>query len=651
MTVSLRSKNKTKVKIIKLAFTLVMIVFMARLVWLQVIDREKFLAAAERQQNHVIEIQAERGRIYDRNMQVLAEDIDSYTYYLVPERIGNKRDVARKLARITGQSGWLTKFKQHPKFLYIERKTTKKMERRLESSGIKELAKFVEPRRVYPSGQLGLAVLGRVDIDNKGLSGLEIQYDTYLSGKNGKAILKRDGLGYCYDFNQQPVIAPQSGSDIVTTIDLNLQQIVEQEMVYALKENDAVFGIGLFMKAGTGEILACAVLDSLGVPATRNRAITDQYEPGSTFKLITIAQALVSGLYKLDDRIYVEDGKFRINRRTIRDDHEYDTLTVGDALVFSSNIAHSKMALALGDQAIFKAIKEAGFIEKLGVDFPAEAAGYITSPSWRDHYLANISFGHGVSASPLQIISLYNAVASNGYLHKPYFASEMIKPDGSHSVIGRSFKIRKLYNDNIRYKLKGLLREVVERGTATKAVSEQVNISGKTGTALKLNDDGRGYNHKKARASFVGYFPSENPMVVGIIIFDSPKTSRYGGETAVPVFRNIAERYYCLPQMMAERYVEGNVIESEPNAEYASVEYIEEYEEVIEKIKPYYDLNHMPDKVPDFKGLTVRQAIKLASLVGVEFRIEGSGIVKSQSPQAGAAIADMKMLNLRCKNK
>ncbi len=649
MTVSLKSKINAKINLIRIILGVIMLVFVARLVWLQVIARDKFLAAAERQQNHIIEVQAERGKIYDRNMRVLAEDIDSYTYYLVPERISNKRAVANKLARITGKSGWLAKFKRHPRFLYIERKTTREMESKLESSGIKELAKFVEPRRVYPNGKLALAVLGRVDIDNKGLSGLEIQYDKYLSGCNGKTMLKRDGLGHCYNFNQQPVIAPDPGSDIVTTIDLNLQQIVEQEMVQAMKDNDAVSGIGLFLKAGTGEILACAVLDSLGKPATRNRAIADQYEPGSTFKLITTAQAISSGLFEPDDKIYVEEGKFRIGRRTIRDDHEFDTLTVEESLVFSSNIAHSKMALALGDEVLFKAIKEAGFIEKLGIDFPAEAPGYMTSPSWREHYLANLSFGHGISTSTLQIASLYGAVASNGYLYKPYFTSEMISPDGSRSVVGRSCKIRKLYDTNIQELLKRMLREVVEVGTATKAISRMVSISGKTGTALKVREDGRGYDHRKARASFVGYFPSDNPMVVGIIMFDEPKNSRYGGETAAPVFRSIAERYYSLPEFMAGRYVDNtNYVEPEPNASYASAGQTDEYARVMETIEPYHELNEKPDEMPNFKGLTVRQAIRLASMVGVEFKIEGSGIVESQSPRAGAKLDDIKILNLRC---
>ncbi len=364
-----------------------------------------------------------------------------------------------------------------------------------------------------------------------------------------------------------------------------------------------------------------------------------------------MAQALQSGLYELDDMMYVEEGKFRIGRRTIRDDHEYDTLSVGDVLVFSSNIGHSKIALELGDEAIFKAIKEAGFIERLGVDFPGEAPGYISAPGWREHYLANVSFGHGVSASPLQITSLYNAVASNGYLYKPYFVSELIKPEGERSVMGRSFQIRKLYEGDLRGNLKSLLREVVQRGTATKAISKSVDISGKTGTALKIREDGRGYDHSKARASFVGYFPSENPMVVGIIIFDDPKTSRYGGETAAPTFKNIAERYYSLPIILREQIVNNNRPELEPNAEFAAADDQKEYDELISKIKPYYDLNNKPDRIPDFKGLTIRQAVRLASLAGMECNFEGSGVVKDQSPRAGSEIDDIKMISLRCENK
>jgi cell division protein FtsI (penicillin-binding protein 3) len=647
MNVLLKSAVRKRLIFIKLIFLAAMVFFSARLVWLQIIDRSKFLAAANNQQNLIITIQAKRGTIYDRNMRVLAQDIDSYSFYVVPENIKDKAGAARKLSRITGQGRWLSKFKRHPRFLYVARKTSSRLEARLRNSGIETLHHFIEPKRVYPSGDLALALLGRVDIDNKGLSGLELQFDDYLSGRDGKAILKRDGLGHCYLFDEQPIITPEAGEDIICTIDLNLQQIAEQELIGAMKETDAKHGMGLFVKAGTGEILACANFDTLGRQSTRNMAITDQYEPGSTFKIITMALALGSGRFELSDIINVEHGRFRIGRRTIRDDHEYDTLSVEDVLVYSSNIGASKLALAMGDERVYKAIKEAGFVSRLGVDFPSEADGAILEPKWRDHYLANISFGHGISASPMQIVALYDAIATDGYLSRPYLGEEKIGYDGTHCTLNNNYRIRQVFPADLTHILKSLLCEVVQRGTATKANSEIVQIAGKTGTALKLREDGRGYDHRKARASFVGFFPADNPMAVGIILLDEPKNSRYGGETAAPVLRNIAERYYVLPEQMRERYVE-RMPHQEELMKFAASNPEHEMGRMLQMTSGYYESSAAANTIPNFKGLTVKQALTLAAAKGYECQIEGSGIVKNQSPDPGIEYEEGIIIKLRC---
>ncbi len=646
MTGFIRKRLKSRLTVIKALFIAVLIIFSARLAWLQLLKHDDFVAAANNQQNLIINIQAKRGTVYDRNNKILAQDIDSYSYYVVPENIKNKSAAAKKLTRLTDSADWLLKFKKHPRFLWVSRKTSKSLEARFEKSDIETLNRIIEPQRVYPAGDLALSLLGRVDIDNNGLSGIELQYNDYLSGKDGKTILRRDGLGHCYIFDEEPLVVPQTGSDIITTIDLNLQQIVEQEMAAALYENNAAYGIGLFIKAGSGEILACAVLDSLGAPSSRNRAIADQYEPGSTFKIITTALGLSSGKFELNNEFFVENGKFRIGSRTIRDDHEYDTLNVGDILVYSSNIGISKMALELGDERIFKAIKEAGFVMPLGVDFPGEAGGEMLPLDWREHYLANISFGHGISASPLQIVSLYGAIASGGFLYRPYIARELVQADGFRKTLHRTHQIRKVFPMNITSTLSELLRQVVVRGTATKAVSNLVTIAGKTGTALKLNENGR-YDHRKSRASFVGYFPAENPMVVGLILFDEPKTSRYGGETSAPVFKRIAERYYCLPQQLLRSYaLESGELSRSENFITESPE--QNIKGLLKTTSVYYEDSGDENLVPDFKGLTIKQALTLASKKDVECEITGSGVVENQFPLAGEIIKPGTVIQLRC---
>jgi len=645
----MKNKLEPKLTVIKIIFAAIWIIFIGRLFMLQVLDRDRFLSAAENQQNLVIDIQAKRGSIYDRNLKVLAQDIDSYSYYVVPEQISNKNQAARKLKEITGSANWLNRFKKHPQFLWVARKTDKRLERTLKQSNIESLNRIVEPKRVYPAGKLALSLLGRVDIDINGLSGIELQYNEVLSGRNGKAILKRDGLGKSYFFDEKPLVEPCSGADIVLTLDLDMQQIVEQEMADALVENDAVGGIALFIKVDTGEILACAVLDSLGKPSTRNRAITDQYEPGSTFKVITVAAAISRGLFEPSNVVFVENGKFQIGRRTIRDDHEFDSLTVEDIIVHSSNIGASKIALELGDELLFKKIKEAGFVMPLGVDFPAEASGYLPRPDWRQHYIANVSFGHGISATPLQITSLYGAIASGGFLYRPFIGKEIIGNDGIRKPLTSQLKIRKVFSEDVALTIGEFLKQVVIRGTACKALSPLVSIAGKTGTALKLREDKKGYDRSKARASFVGYFPAENPVVVGIVLFDEPKNSRYGGETSAPIFKNIAERYYCLPQFMAERMLNSAQNRNE-QIELPVVDSQSEFVKILEVSARYYEDPHNEGLIPNFKGLTMKQAMTLAVTKGIEYEFGGSGMVYSQTPAAGKKYIQGNTVRLRCKS-
>jgi len=642
-------KQVKKIKLLKAVFAVIWLVFVGRLVMLQIVDRDRFLQAALNQQNLIIDIEAKRGTIYDRNLKIMARDIDSYSYYIVPEKIKNRKLTARKLARITGKNGWLTEFTNRPRFLWVARKTDERLSARLENSNIETLNHLVEPRRVYPGGDLARSLLGRVDIDVNGLEGMEVQYDDYLAGEDGKVLLRRDGLGKSYQFEDKPLVVSSAGSDLVLTIDLDLQQILEQEMTAAMIENNSVSGIGLFLKVGTGEMLACATMDSLGRPADRNRAICDQYEPGSTFKIMTAAVALASGIFEPDTILFVENGKFRLGKHIIRDDHEYDSLSVEDIIVFSSNIGALKMALCVGEKAMYKAIKEAGFITKSGIDFPGEADGVLLPPGWKEHYLANISFGHGISASPLQIASLYGAFAEAGNLYKPYIAKALIDTEGDHHRLNKTCLIRNIFKPKVIETVNSFLRGVVERGTAVKANSEIVAIAGKTGTALKIKENGRGYDHKKARASFVGYFPADNPQVVGIIIFDTPKTSRYGGETSAPLFRRVAERYYCLPQFMLEQIKTSNELvfdRTEPSFDESNDEM-----DLMMKINSRFFSQTDQKLVPDFRGLTLNQALTLAAVKGVEFELSGSGVVKSQSPRPASAYHEGTIIKLRCESR
>jgi cell division protein FtsI (penicillin-binding protein 3) len=640
------NKFESKIFLLKIIFAVVFLVFIGRLVWLQGFQRPRFLEAALSQQNLSIEIQAKRGTIYDRYERVLAQDIDSYSYYCVPGKIRNKADFAKTLTSILGGSDWYTKLANHSKFLWVARKTTPEIQAKLDNSGLDTLYRVIEPRRVYPSGDLALSLLGRVDIDNIGLSGLEKHYQNILCGQNGKMQLMRDARGRSYQFSEEPIAKPVNGSCITTTIDLDLQQIAEQELAEALKENNAKFGLAIFENIATGEILACATLDSTGLPDKRNRPICDQYEPGSTFKIVTVGAALGSGRFTPETIVNVENGKYRVGDKIIRDDHSYSSLSVEDIVVHSSNIGAAKLGLALGDDQIYKAIKEAGFTMPLGIDFPGEASGSINNLDWRAHYLANVCFGHGVAATPLQMMSLYGSVASGGQLYRPFLGREIIYDDGHREPLNHVQVMRNIFPTKIASTISGFLRGVVTKGTATKADSGVVTIAGKTGTALKLAEGGRGYDHRKSRASFVGYFPAVMPQVAGIIVFDEPKSSRYGGEVSAPVFKRIAERYSVLPSKLPSLYASGGIIEdrSKPPKDQPHKDSVRVMNVKAQTIA--YTIEE--GGVPDFKGLTLRSALALAKKSGLKCDFEGSGVVIEQLPAAGELNQPGMNIKLRC---
>ncbi|NLI16458.1 MAG: transpeptidase family protein [candidate division Zixibacteria bacterium] len=638
-------KFESKVLLLKIAFAIIFIVFVGRLIWLQVFQRQQFLEAALNQQNMTIEIQAKRGTIYDRYNRVLAQDIDSYSYYCVPRKITDKVGFARTLSSILGDKDWLNKFANHPKFLWVARKTTPEIQAKLDNCGLDTLYRTIEPRRVYPWGDLALSLIGRVDIDNIGLSGLEKYYQKELCGQNGKLLLTRDARGRSYQFLEKPVVQPVNGASIVISIDLDLQQIVEQELAAAIEENNAKYGLAIFENVATGEILACASLDSTGAPDRRNRPICDQYEPGSTFKVIAVGAALESGLFNPATIVFVENGKYRVDDRIIRDDHSYSNLSVEDIVVYSSNIGAAKLGLKLGDKLIYKMIKQSGFSMPLGIDFPGEASGSIDKLGWRQHYLANVCFGHGIAATPLQMMALYGAIASGGQLYRPYFGKEVIYDDGHREPLNHVQPIRNIMLPETALTISRFLREVVVRGTATKADSAAVTIAGKTGTALKISENG-GYDHGKSRASFIGYFPANMPQVAGIVIFDEPKKSKYGGEVSAPVFRAIAERYSMIPTKLSSLYQSGGIIENRvlPPKNQPGRKPINDFAAKAQTVA--YTVEQ--GGVPDFKGLTIRRALMLARNSGYECDFEGSGIVIEQFPAPGELAQPGITIKLRC---
>jgi cell division protein FtsI (penicillin-binding protein 3) len=446
------------------------------------------------------------------------------------------------------------------------------------------------------------------------------------------------------------LVEPVNGSEIYLSLDIDLQQIVEKELEKQLDSSGAINGSAILLDVKTGGVLACATVEVKKRKEPRCRPILDQNEPGSTAKIAPIGTVLQEGIFEPEDKIYVEEGKFRVGAYNIYDDHKYDTLSCNEVGVYSSNIGATKMGLAAGAERIYKTLVQLGVGTKTGIDFPGEASGTISKPGkWNDHALGTICFGYGISLSSLQIAVAYGAIASGGELLKPFFAEKMITSDGDEVVLNRKTVVRYVFDEETIVALQDILKDVVLEGTAKKAQNKIVSIVGKTGTAKRVKKEGKGYDSKRCLASFAGYFPADNPQVVGVIMFDEPESSIYGGEVAAPALREIAVRYASLPKnkMMVENNIENDPFDSRfANADAHNAKIEQAVIKYPLKSDDDYREAERSDVLPDFRGWTVRDAIQTAKINNTEYKIKGSGIIVSQSPKPGTRIEKVKCLTL-----
>lgn len=642
-------KIRKRGRVLIIALSATGIVFAARAVQVQIIQHSEFAAYADSQQKSAIPLKARRGSIYDSQGKVLAYDVEAKTYTINPKYISDKPLAARKLAKLTNKSssGWLKKFRKHPGYLVVASKVPQSKEAEFGSSGIETLHSRVETIRVYPYIGLGVEVIGRTNTDDVGVSGLEKQYDEILSGVDGRSVYLRDARGNEVTSWEQTIIEPVNGNDIHLALDIDFQQIVADELSTMLDSSGSIWGTAIFLDVESGGILACATVERDKPKYPRNRNIVDMNEPGSTAKIMPLVTVFQAGIFEPDDIIDVEGGRFNIGRRVIRDDHPHDSLRCDEVGIYSSNIGISKMGIAAGSELIYRTLVQFGFGAKTGIDFPGESPGILYRPEkWNDHLLANICFGYGVTVTGIQMAAAYGIIAGGGELKKPYFASKMTSPNGTEIVLNSKRVVRKVLNKHTLEIVDGILRDVVRIGTARKAKDEYSLVAGKTGTALRTYKDRKGYDRSRSLASFAGYFPASAPRVVGIVMFDEPRSSIYGGEVSAPVFRRVAVRYSSLPRNYVMLDSRSDRIEPTVRGVAAVNERVDilPISEVVEGDGDFILFD--PSKLPNFVGVTIRDAMSGAQALGLAYEISGSGVVKAQKPAPGVPIDNVKSLQL-----
>ncbi len=654
---------------------------------------EELRDIGERQANSYQEIPAMRGTILDREGRILAVNTARYDLALDPKMPGFEDvqdEFFDKLSKLTRRPASYfrrrVRERSSPNYVLLERDLDEAQKEEIDEWDIPGVILSPEFGRRYNYGKTGAHVLGHVNTDGRGIAGVEMQYDEYLRGTPGRRAIKRDRLGRIKAFVGGSVVEPVNGESIVLTIDLIRQTILEQELARGVAETQANWGTAIAMDPYTGAILAMANVPTYDpnepgayrVEALRNHAVTDQIEPGSTFKIVTAIAALDRGKVSMDERIDTGPGYMEVRGRMLRDSHPLGVATFREILAQSSNIGMHKVAERLEPGVLYKYARDLGFGQMSWVDLPGEVGGRLKKPSeWSATTRSALSRGYEISATPLQILTAYCALANGGLLVHPYIVSERRDVTGRTIWTAPTDSVRRVFKAETARKLLPALEEAVQDGTAKRAQIEGLPIAGKTGTAMKVVGGRYTGAH---RASFVGFFPADNPQVAMIVVLDEPKTATFGGTASAPIFQRIASRWIGTFPKLAERLAPtaplparapdvvpsvvgrpGAIAASQLLAVGIAAEQPERPSGIVEKqipgagmqvdaattVKLWAARDTETQKMPDLSGLSARQAAFWLASRGIPYKIEGQGRVVSQSPEAGERPSGLAMIQCR----
>jgi cell division protein FtsI (penicillin-binding protein 3) len=549
-----RSETIKNIRVIGLLFIVFFFIIGFRGYSLQVLSAEKLSKIIKRQTERNIELSPKRGTIYDRNGSELSVSIDVESLFARPHLIENKSLTAIKISRILGMSHKtiLKEFDKNKGFVWIKRQIPPAEASKIKKLGINGLNFTDESQRFYPNKELGAQMIGFVGRDSKGLEGIEFEYNNVLKGKSRYLDINRDALGRQLFIDGANTSEEVQGNDIILTIDKNIQYIAEKELQAAISISKAKSGIAIVMEPATGKVLAMAVAPLFNPnqykkyePKTwRNRAITDEFEPGSTFKTFLMASALEENIIKPKDIFFCENGSFRVANRVIHDTHPHGWLNATKILKYSSNIGVSKIARHLGSELFYQHIREFGFGEETGVAFPSEANGSIPLPyRTSEHTRSAMAFGQGISVSPLQLATAYSAIANGGLYMKPYFVEKVTHPNGMIIQETKPQVLRRVVSEKTARTVRNMLKTVVLKdGTGEKARTAAYNVAGKTGTSQKIDKKLKAYSSQKLIASFAGFAPADDPAITVLVIIDEPGKMMSGGAIAAPTFSRITSQ-------------------------------------------------------------------------------------------------------------
>ena len=648
--------QRIKILVVGLFFLFFYGIIIFRSYQLQILGNSKINNLAKAQYNKNLTLSPQRGTIYDRNGETLALDILVSSIGVHPHLIGNKEQTTKILQKHTSVSSNKInkKLASKKKFEWIQRRIPLEKGKAIEKAKLKGIQIVNEYRRFYPNKELAGQLLGAVGYDARALGGLELSYDKYLRSSEKTKKVKRDARGKLFSTSAQD----QDIHHIYLSIDKNIQSFAETALTKTAVKHGVKTGFAIVADVNTGEIYAMANYPKFN-PNTywkyaqyywKNHAILDVFEPGSTFKSVLMAAVLTHKTVKPSDKFFCEDGSYKVGKNIVSDHDPYGWLTVSEIIKVSSNIGTTKIAQKLGNRRFYDYILKMGFGEKTAISLGGESPGSIRPyKQWQDIDLSNIAFGQGISVNGLQMVSAYSAIANGGDLIEPHLVKKIVKSDFKSVLENTQTNIKTVLNSRNSETLKSMLHMVTqEGGTAPQAHVPGYLAAGKTGTAQKYDNKLKKYTEHQYVSSFIGFSPLEKPKLLVYVVYDTPrKNGYYGGSVAGPVFKEITERsikYLGMtpPRNENKEHLAKFSKKNDAPKELAKDKQPSDSEKTLMAAKRAI----ASKKVPNLKGLSLRQVLQLTQSIDVSLNILGNGFVITQAPSSGGHLNSNKKWNL-----
>ena len=652
-----------------------MVAVFGRLSYLQLFRHGEYLARAQRQQQRTIEITPKRGTIFDRNRKPLAMSIPVDSAFGVPSEIVDEHLAARLLSGVVGkpQEELEARFESSRSFVWIARKLPPEKAEAITALNLKGIYLQKENQRFYPKRDLAAHVLGFVDLDEKGLGGIEYELDNEIRGESGKIVVMEDARKRWFDGSQAKL---EAGADVFLTLDEKIQYLAQRELDQAIASTHAIAGTAVVMNPNTGEILALANWPTFNpnrasdakAEARMDRAVSALYEPGSTFKLITLAAAFNEGITRPSEVFDCENGSVLVAGHRIHDHKRFGLLNVSQILAHSSDVGAIKIALRLQAPRFYDYIRAFGFGTPTGVDLPGESKGLLRPlENWGSFSIGSISMGQEIGVTPIQLIAAVSAIANGGLLYKPHVVAQLQRAGHALQIddVLEPMEPKRVVRPETAATLRRLMEGVVLEGTGPKARLDGWTSAGKTGSAQKIDPSTGRYSRTQFIASFTGFAPINNPAVAILVSLDSPVGQHEGGEVAAPVFKRIAEAVLTYldvprdvplnPKLIQAAYKKHASEDASTLEDFSTVDFSGQPDPLpvaSQMMKPIGQAPSMFRKppltvavdeggeveIPDFSGKTMREVADTSLRLGLDPVLVGSNLALNQSPAAGVKV-------------